>query len=124
VTALAQLLGDKKALVPVLVSAMVPSADQLQDRFVRCQAIHALGQLGKELGSERKTAIGNLRRCLTDKLSEVKLAAALTLGELGAEVIGEDAPAIISELQVLKKSPEKPIAEAAEAAIKRLEKKP
>ena len=122
-TALTDLAGDKKPLVPVLMSAMTPPPTQLQDRFVRCQAIHALGQLGKDLGEQRKTAVANLRRCLADKLGEVKLASALALGELGVEYVGEDAPTIIADLQVLTKSSEKAISEAATAAIARLEKK-
>ena len=47
------------------------------------------------------------------------------MGELGPDVIGEKAVEnIIKSLQVLRKSNEKQIAEAAEAAIARLEKKP
>ncbi len=131
ITALTQLSGDKKPLVPVLIGAVAPQANQLQDRFVRCQAIHALGQLGKELGQlakeqdeTRKLAVGSLRGCLSDKLSEVKLAAALALGELGPEIVGEDAGLVVDALKVLKKSTEKSIVEAADAAIRRLEKKP
>jgi len=124
INALTQLGGDKGAIVEVLVSAVAPPSDQLQDRFVRCQAIHTLGQLGKDLGKHKTTTVDKLALCLSDKLSEVKLSAALALGELGPEVVGDRAEKIVKDLQVLKKAPEKPIAEAAEAAIARLEKKP
>lgn len=121
-TALTQLGGDKKALVPVLVKAMAPEPAKLQDRLIRCHAMHTLSQLGKELGSQRKDAIDTLRRCLGDKLSEVRLSAVLALGELGPEVIGDETKAIVGELQILRKSGDKAISEAADATIKRLEK--
>jgi HEAT repeat protein len=123
INALTKLGGDRRALVKVLLGAVIPPADQLQDRFVRCQAIHTLGQLGKELGDNRMTTVDKLALCLADKLSEVKLSAALALGELGPEVVGDRAEKIIKDLQVLKKAPEKQIAEAAADTIARLEPK-
>jgi HEAT repeat protein len=124
ITALTQLGGDKRGLVKVLLAAVTPPPEKLQDRFVRCQAIHALGQFGKDLGENRTATVDRLAACLADKLSEVKLSAALAIGELGPEVVGDRTGKIIESLEKLKKSTEKPIAEAAEAAIARLEKKP
>jgi HEAT repeat protein len=122
ITALTQLAGNKKELVPTLVNAMAPPPTQLQDRFIRCEAMHAISQLGRDLDSYRKPVVEHLRKALGDKLSEVRLAAILALGELGPDVLGDETKPIVAQLQVLRRASEKSIAEAAEATIKRLEK--
>ncbi len=66
--------------------------------------------------------VAELSAALTDKLGDVKLAAILALGELGPEVVGEHTREVVAKLMVLKRSSEKPIAEAADATLKRLEK--
>src|SRR5262249_16663520 len=99
-----------------------PPPNQLQDRFIRCEAMHALSQLGKDLDAHRKPVVDILRRSLGDKLSEVRLAAILALGELGPDVLGEETGKILEDLKPLRRSGEKAIAEAAEATSKRLEK--
>ncbi len=122
ITAITQLAGEKAKLVPILLEAMKLQSGRLQDRFVRCEAIHTLGQLGKDLGTHRKSVVAELSAALTDKLGDVKLAAILALGELGPEVVGEHTREVVAKLMVLKRSSEKPIAEAADATLKRLEK--
>src|SRR5581483_2064847 len=49
-TALTRLAGDKKALLPALIRAMAPPANQLQDHHIRCAAIYHVAQLGRDLG--------------------------------------------------------------------------
>jgi HEAT repeat protein len=121
--ALTKLAGDKKALVPALIQAMAPPPEKLQDQDMRCEAIYYIGQLGKELSEQqRAVVVKNLKEGLTGKLAEVRLASIQALGELGPDVIGKDVVGIVQELKVLRRSPEKPIAEAAEVALKRLEK--
>ena len=70
---------ERRNVLPVLVKALAPG----QDTGVRCQAMHAVSQLGRDLGSSRKTVIAELRRGLKDKVSDVRLSAILALGELG-----------------------------------------
>ena len=91
---------------------------------MRCQAMHAVSQLGRDLGGSRKTVIAELRRGMKDKVSEVRLAAILALGELGAEVLGDDLAAIKAELKLASRSGQKAIDEAAAAALKQLDKQP
>lgn len=119
-TALTQLGGNKSALLPVFIKAMSPPPGKLQDQFVRAQAMHIISQLGKELGSERKTVVDVLRRGLTDKVSEVRLAAILALSELGPEIIGPELPGVLQELKALERSTERAIADAAKAASQKL----
>jgi HEAT repeat protein len=109
---------ERRNVLPVLVKALAPG----QDTEVRCQAMHAVSQLGRDLGSSRKTVITELRRGMKDKVSEVRLAAILGLGELGPEVLGDDLDAIKAELKLASRSGQKAIDEAAAAALKQLSK--
>jgi HEAT repeat protein len=111
---------ERKVLVPTLVKATSPS----QDKFVRGQAMHALGRLGKHLGDSRKAAIAGLRQGLADQAAEVRLAAIVALRELGPGVIGDELKAVRAELVLAKNAPEKLISDAAEATIKELDRKP
>lgn len=109
---------ERRNVLPVLVRALAAG----QDTGVRCQAMHAVSQLGRDLGSSRKTVIAELRKGLKDKVSDVRLSAILALGELGAEVLGDDLPAIKAELKLASRSGQKAIDEAAAAVLKQLEK--
>ena len=109
---------ERRNVLPVLVAALAPG----QDVGVRCQAMHAVSQLGRDLGSSRKTVIMELRRGIKDKVSEVRLAAILALGELGSEVLADDLPAIKADLKLASRSGQKAIDEAAAAALKQLDK--
>jgi HEAT repeat protein len=120
--ALTKLAGDRKPLLPVLVKVMAPAPGQLHDQFMRCEAIHAIGGLGKELGDQSKVVVPNLRAALGDKQIEVRLAAIYALGELGPEAVGEHVKPIVAQLMVLKRSSEKAVAEAAAATIEKLQK--
>jgi HEAT repeat protein len=111
---------ERRNVLPLLVEALAPG----QDTEVRCQAMHAVSQLGRDLGSSRKTVIAELRRGMKDKVSEVRLAAILGLGELGPEVLGDDLDAIKAELKLASRSGQKAIDEAAAAALKQLDKQP
>lgn len=109
---------DRRNVLPLLVKSLAPG----QDVGVRCQAMHAVSQLGRDLGQHRKTVIAELRRGMKDKVSDVRLAAILALGELGPQVLGDDLPAIKAELKLASRSGQKAIDEAAAAALKQLDK--
>ncbi len=109
---------ERKAVLPTLLRATGAE----QDKFVRCDALGALGQLGRELGEQRKAAIAALRRGVVDKINEVRLAAILALGEMGPEVLGDELKPVRQELQLATRAPQKAISEAAEATLKQLEK--
>jgi HEAT repeat protein len=122
-TALTRLAGEKKSLLPALIKAMAPEPNLLQDSYIRSGAMHAVGALGKDLGSYRKVVVEILRDGLGDKVSEVRLAAILALGELGPDVLmDKERDDIVTRLKVLRKSTEKAISEAAEATLSRLQK--
>lgn len=117
VTAINQYGLERRTVLPVLVKAL---ADP--DRDVRCQAMHAVGQLGRDLGPNRRVVIGVLRKGIKDQISEVRLAAILALGELGPQIIGEDLKAVKEELRLASRTGQKAIDEAAVATLKHLDR--
>jgi HEAT repeat protein len=119
ITAVNRFGPERKSVLPVLIKAM----GDRQDRFVRCQAMNAVGSLGDDLGDQRKVVVAALRQGLTDKLNEVRLASILALGQLGPDLLGTELKAIKSELEQATRSPHKPISEAATAALAKLTRK-
>jgi HEAT repeat protein len=109
---------ERRAILPVLVKALTAE----QDTDVRCNAMHAVGQLGRDLGGNRRTVISELRKGLKDKISDVRLAAILALGELGPDVLGDDLKAVKEELRLATRTGQKAIDEAAAATLKLLDR--
>jgi HEAT repeat protein len=91
------------------------------DKYVRCLAMHTLGQMGSELGDERRDVVTALLRCLDDNILEVRLAALETFGMLGAEGLGEDARAVADRLgDTSRNDGQKAVREAAAVALKKI----
>lgn len=115
---------ERKTVLPTLLKAMAIE----QDQFVRCQAIHAIGQLGKELGpdlgGQRKTVLPALRNGISDKISDVCLASILAFGEMGRDVLGDDLKLVRDDLQRATRAPLREISEAASSVLKQLDAKP
>ncbi len=111
---------ERKSVLPTLVKATAIE----QDEKVRCQAFHAIGQLGKELGAElggqRKAVLTAFRNGMADKINNVRLASILSLGELGREIIGPDYEVVRDDLKRAARSPQRAISDAATTVLKQL----
>src|SRR5205807_2065815 len=111
---------ERKSVLPTLVKATAID----QDQFVRCQAIHAIGQLDKELGpdlgGQRKAVLTVFRNGISDKINDVALASILALGELGREIIGADYEVVRDDLKRATRSPQRAISDAATNVLKKL----
>jgi HEAT repeat protein len=94
------------------------------DRFVRCQAMHAIGRIGKELAPGNKEVVIGLLRCLDDSVIEVRVAAVETFGALGAEGLGPDTKAVLDRLSDASRDSNKAVREAALEALKRIKGTP
>jgi HEAT repeat protein len=88
--------SEAKGAVPALVKALDDN-----DRFVRCMAMHAIGQLGKDLEANREAAFKALMRGLKDPNVEVLIGAIEAFGLLGLEGLGSEAPTIVKELRAV-----------------------
>jgi HEAT repeat protein len=117
-TALDSMGSEGSAALPALEKAVVEKA---QDRFVRCQVLHALGQFGKDLGEHQKSAITAILRCMDDSVLEVRLAAIETLGALGADGLGGDKKAVVERLADAERDTAAAVRTAATAALKKIQ---
>ena len=115
VTAIEQLGPAAGAAVPALKKAVKD-----KDKFVRGMALRSFARIGKSLGTEVKEVAALLRQGTDDPLLEVRLAAIETLGNLGAEVLGDEVTAVRERLTLLSQSAEKDVREAAQNALKKL----
>jgi HEAT repeat protein len=119
-TALNHFGFERKSVLPTLVKATAID----QDQFVRCQAMHAIGQLGRELGPElggqRKAVLTIFRNGISDKINDVALASILALGELGREIIGTDYEVVRDDLKRATRSPHRAISDAANNVLKKI----
>src|SRR5262249_620402 len=118
VTALDQFDAEAKTAIPALKKAL-----EDPDKFVRCQAMHAIGHLGKDLGTEKADVVRLLRNGLKEKVSEVRLAAIETFGTLGAETLGSEVDKVKEDLKIAARDVLAPIREAAMVVLKKLETK-
>jgi HEAT repeat protein len=116
VTALEQLGPNASAALPALKKAVKD-----RDKFVRSMALRTFGKIGKGLGSETKEVAALLILGTDDALLEVRLAAIETLGNLGADVLGDELKAVRERLMQLSDSAEKDVREGAQGALKKLE---
>jgi HEAT repeat protein len=104
--------GEARVALPALIKAM-----QDKDRYVQCLAMHAVGQLGKDLEDHRKNAVAALLRNLESSSLEVRISSVDTLGVLGADNLGGDTDGAIKKLdQMIKNDGIKAVREAAQAA--------
>jgi HEAT repeat protein len=91
-----------------------------EDRFVRSSSLHALGQLGSELGQHRKTVVRAVLVCLDDNAIEVRIMAIDTLASLGPDGLGDQLPGVVQRLTDTTQDPERVIRDAAKEALKKL----
>lgn len=113
--ALDQLGLDAKPALSALKKALKD-----EDKFVRCFAMHALGQLGKESGSENQEIVTGLLQGLNDGVAEVRLAAIEALAVLGPVGLGGDLAAVRERLKETLRDGQKPVRDAANDALKKL----
>jgi HEAT repeat protein len=117
--ALDQLGAEAKAVLPDLKKALKDP-----DKFVRCLVMHALGQLGNELGDDTRPVVALLIEAMGDNIVDVRVAAMETLATLGPETLGPDAKTVLAELKKATNDGKKGVREAAQNALKRLTAKP
>jgi HEAT repeat protein len=106
--------AEGHAALPALLKALKDT-----DQFIRSQALHALGQYGKELGDQQKAVLKAMLGALDDSVLEVRLAAIEALGSLGAAGLGDDAKSVVDRLTEANRDPQKAIRDAAAAALKK-----
>jgi HEAT repeat protein len=114
--ALGELGSEGRIAIPSLKKALKD-----EDRFVRCHAMHALGQYGKGLGPHARDVITGLLQAMEDSVLEVRVTAIETLGTLGAEGLGPDTQAVVDRLTEAARDSRKAVSEAATAALKKIQ---
>jgi HEAT repeat protein len=104
--------------------AVSPLRDALKDddKFVRALAMHTLGKIGKDLGTERKGVVEDLLTSMSDRVLEVRVAAIETLGALGPDGLGDNLPGVVERLNDAKRDSQKAVRDAATDALKKLVK--
>ncbi len=113
---------DGRAALPDLQKAL-----RDEDRYVRCHSMHALGGYGKDLGEDTRAVVAEVLRCMDDNILDVRLAAIETLGVLGSgspQTLGENAKAVLDRLKEATRDPQKPVRDAAAAALKKIQPVP
>jgi HEAT repeat protein len=82
--------------------ALIKSLDDLErDNYVRCLAMHAVAQLGKDFEASREAVFKGLRGGLKSADVEVLISAIEAFGMLGVEGLGSEAPAVARELRAV-----------------------
>jgi HEAT repeat protein len=95
-----------------------------KDKYMRTLSMHAIGRIGKYLGSDSKAVVKDLLTICNDPILEVRIAAIETLGNLGADAIGDDLPAVQNKLTELGKDSQRGVRDAAADAMKKLKPAP
>ncbi len=123
-TALDQLVVEGKLTQKDMKDALKEALND-KDKFVRCLAMHALGQVGKDLGTDSKVVAEALLRALDDNILEVRVAALETFGNLSRDALGEEEGKAVQErMTKMTGDPIKEVREAAENALKKFKKTP
>ncbi len=113
--AIDQMGTEGRAALPALKKALKDD-----DRFVRCLAMHACAQLGKDLGGDTRDVVAVLLQGVNDGIGDVRLAAIEALGTLGPGTLGPDLPAVRERLTQASNDTQKAIREAALDSLKKL----
>ena len=95
-----------------------------KDKFIRTLSMHVIGRLGRDLGPEGKEIVKELLKITGDPVFEVRVAAIETLGNLGADALGDELPDVLKRLDELTKDTQRGVREAAEDARKKLKQTP
>lgn len=118
-SALDEFGSSAKAALPQLIKAV---ADE--DRFVRCKALHSLGQMGLSLDRHRGDAWKAIKAATDDTNTEVAVAALDAIGSLASEGLGARVDDALKHLDaLLEREGRKAIVEAAKAAREKLRPK-
>ncbi len=94
------------------------------DQYVRVIALHALGQIGPEIGGEVKGLVAVLLPHLDDDILEVRVATIQALGAIGRDALGEDLKKVTNRLSVQADDGRAAVRAAANAALARLKSNP
>jgi HEAT repeat protein len=140
VDALAKVLGDKKSSLELRRACLAaldnfgaaarPALPLLReglkdkDKFVRTLSMHVIGHLGRDLGPDGKAIVKELLNITGEAAFEVRVAAIETLGNLGADALGDELPDVLKRLDELTKDTQRGVREAAEDARKKLKQTP
>jgi HEAT repeat protein len=114
--ALDRMGADAYTALPALRTALKDD-----DQFVRTLSLHAAGQMGRELGDERKPMILGILAAMDDNVLEVRVAAIEALGNIGGANLGELNQNVIDKLTAATRDPQKAVAEASRVALKKLQ---
>jgi HEAT repeat protein len=117
--ALDQMGLEARPALPALRTALKDD-----DQFVRSLSLHAISQMGRELGDERKAVIEGILMALDDNVLEVRITAIEALGNLGADSLGDENQAVVTRLTAATRDPQKAISDAAKVALKKLQGMP
>jgi HEAT repeat protein len=104
---------------PALIA--LRKALQDDDRFVRTLALHAIGQQGSVFGTEGRASVTAVIACLHDRVVDVRVAAAETLGALSLEAPETDVAQIREPLQEATHDGQKAVRDAAAEALKKMQ---
>jgi HEAT repeat protein len=116
VEALDAMGGEARAALPALRSALKDD-----DQFVRSFALHTLGRMGGELGDDRKDTVVGIMARMDDNVLEVRIAAIEALANLGTDGLGNQFKNAVNRLTEASRDPQKAVAEAAKAALKKVQ---
>jgi HEAT repeat protein len=102
------------------LAELLKAAREDKDKFIRTTAMHTIGGIGKDLGTDSRAVVKDLLMICNDPIFEVRLAAIETLGNLGAEALGEDLPTVLNKLNDLTRDSQRAVRETAADAVKKL----
>ncbi|HEY7154503.1 MAG TPA: HEAT repeat domain-containing protein [Gemmataceae bacterium] len=111
--------GEARSALPALRSALKDD-----DQFVRSFALHTLGHMGGELGDDRKATVVGIMARMDDNVLEVRIAAIEALANLGTDGLGDQYKNAVNRLTEASRDPQKAVAEAAKAALKKVQGMP
>ncbi len=114
VTALDRLGPFAAGAAPQLIKSMKD-----EDRFVRCVAMHTLGQIGNGLADKATDVVKALLEALNDTSLEVRVASLETLGALGKDVAGDQADTVEKKLIETSRDVRDAVRDAATNALKK-----
>jgi HEAT repeat protein len=128
VNALDQFGPEAKAAIPALIAAVADPALVKtfgeNARFIRGQALHALGQMGKELDKKRAEAVKAILAASEDPSVEVCVAAIETLAVMYLDGYGGLQADVVKRLDaIVRREGRKSIRDAAEAALAKIRPK-
>ncbi len=119
VTTLDALGAKAKAALPSLIKSL----DEVErDNHVRCLAMHAVAQLGRDFEDSREAVLKGLRSGLKSADVEVLVSAIEAFGMLGVEGLGSEAGALAKELRAVgDRDGRRAVQDAIKSAVEKLQ---